>query len=261
MIMEKVTASLRKTVRSLATPKGRREHGAFIAERTKCVLDLMGGPFTLRYVVATPEWFGEHPEIAAQTAACYTSSPSEMQQMSALNTPSDVIAVFDLPNTHPSRRLNTHDLYLALDAVQDPGNMGTIVRLADWFGVKTILAGNGTVDVFNPKCVMSTMGSLKRVSVVYCDLPDALARFSAENIALWGTFMDGHDVFELPDDTKYNGIIVMGNEGQGISPEIEKLVDHRIAIPRFPATGDCAESLNVAMAAAIILAEFRRPKL
>lgn len=182
-----------------------------------------------------------------------------MERMTSLNTPSDVIAVFDLPVPDLSINPLQSTLYLALDGIQDPGNMGTIIRLADWFGIDTIFAGHGTVDAFNPKSIIASMGSIARVNIVECDLDVLLRDATSREITVWGTFMDGMNIYEAVESEDPTGIIVMGNEGNGISNSVASMVTHRVTIPPYPAGVKSAESLNVAMATAIILAEFRRP--
>ena len=145
-------------------------------------------------------------------------------------------------------------LVLALDGVQDPGNLGTIIRIADWFGISTIVCSEDTVDAWNPKVVQATMGSIARVNIIYLSL-EALFDSLPDDFPVYGTLLDGDDIYQQP--LSQNGIIVMGNEGNGISPEIRAKVNRRLLIPRFR-TGDSAESLNVAIATAITCSEFRR---
>ena len=145
---------------------------------------------------------------------------------------------------------------LALDDVQDPGNMGTIVRLADWFGIRDIVCSEATADCFNPKVVQATMGAITRVRVHYLPLPGLLEKALSDGIPVYGTFLDGDDIYgaELSAD----GILVMGNEGKGIGPDVEKCVSRRLYIPSYPGGTATSESLNVAVATAVACAEFRR---
>lgn len=256
--MEKVSSAIRKSVKSLETAKGRRAEHAFVTERTKNVIELLNSPFHLRWLIATTAWFENHRDITVCDSKCLVASTADMERMSSLSTPSDVMAVFDLPSVEPRITLDKTKLYLALDGIQDPGNMGTIVRLADWFGVDTIFAGRGTVDPFNPKSIISSMGSIARVKVVECDLNDVLQNARKLGLKVFGTFMSGQNIFELTLQSTQAGVIVMGNEGNGISDEIANLITDRITIPSFPPGNRGAESLNVAMATAITLAEFRR---
>ena len=144
-------------------------------------------------------------------------------------------------------------LCLALDDVQDPGNLGTIIRVADWFGIEHIFCSQGTVDVYNPKTIQATMGALARVKLHYCHLPSLIASL---DVPVYGTFLDGTDMYQ--ENLTNHGLIVMGNEGNGIGDEVGKLVNKRLYIPNYPPQRETSESLNVAMATGIICAEFRR---
>lgn len=259
--MNHITNSEIKTVKSLGTVKGRREHGCFVVERTKIVLEMLAGRFALKRLIATAKWYEEHRGTVADDSLCVQASPAQMERMSSLSTAPDVMAVFGLPDENGAVRLDPAKLYLALDRIQDPGNLGTIVRMADWFGVDTVLASHDSVDVFNPKTLMATMGSAARVRVVYTDLAATLKEAADTGVALWGTFMDGQSIYGLDDGTPPAGIVVMGNEGRGISEPVSRLLNRRISIPTYPPGHTSAESLNVAMATSIILAEFRRRSL
>lgn len=252
--MQQVSNNIRKTVRSLAEAKHRRAAGLFVAEGTKCVLDTIG-TFSTAMLLATPQWFAEHGRQGLSDDILYEASRADLERMSTLTTPPQVIAVYRIPaaSTLPDP---AKELVVALDRVQDPGNLGTIIRVCDWMGVHNILASTDTVDVWNPKVVQATMGSISRVRVTYTDLPAALAQACAEGVPVYGTFLDGKDMYDT--DLSENGIIVMGNEGRGIGEAAAASVSHRLYIPPFPAGADTAESLNVSVATAIILAEFRR---
>ena len=255
-----------KKTKSLSTLKGRREHGLFAVERTKIVSEFLKMPAyadNLEYVVATPKWYeSETLRFNIDNDRHFKASPSEMERMSSLSTAADIIAVFRPPAIHDDiPNIEGTKLYIALDRIQDPGNLGTIIRLADWFGVDTILTSHESADSFNPKTIMASMGSVARVNVVPCNLAETLTTARRNNIPVWGTFMSGESIYELPQTTAPVGILVMGNEGSGISPEITHCLSHRISIPAFPPGHTGAESLNVAMATSIILAEFRRRAL
>ncbi len=238
------TAAERKLYTSLATAKGRKESGLFMAQGTKCVLDTISH-FSLFTLLSSANWAERHGDNLNPRVV----RMKDLERISTLSTPPEVIAIFRIPE--PSVP-DMSGLVLALDCVQDPGNLGTIMRVADWMGVHTILASADTADCFSPKVVQATMGAISRVKVHYCDLPSALG--GKEYV--YGTFLDGSDIYEssLPD----SGIIVMGNEGRGISSEVAETVTHRIRIPSFPPDVPTSESLNVAVATAITLAEFRR---
>ena len=147
-----------------------------------------------------------------------------------------------------------HSLCLALDDIQDPGNLGTIIRLADWFGIENIFCSHGTVDVYNPKVIQATMGALARVKLHYCDLVKLIT--SVKDIPIFGTFLDGNNIYG--EDLSKNGLIIMGNEGNGVSKEVSKLINKKLYIPNYPTSRETSESLNVAIATAIVCAEFRR---
>lgn len=258
--MEEITASMRKTVRSLASRKGRLENGMFVTERTKNVMELLDGPFELVWLIGTHAWFEQHRDVSAPAERRFKAKVSDMERMTTLSTAPDVIAVFRLPENEYGGELNPDKLYIALDGVQDPGNMGTIMRLADWFGVGTVFAGEGTVDVFNPKCVIASMGSLARVKVASVPLKEVFDTAREKGITVWGTFLEGENLYDVSEKVSPTGIIVMGNEGNGISEDVGRMIDRKIRIPSYPPGEQTAESLNVAMAAAIVLGEFRRRK-
>ena len=242
-MIHRLTKSQIKWVRSLQQKKFRDAEGVFVAEGEKCVNDLKGA-FDLVLLIS--------PENATQT---------EIEQMSSLRTPQGVIGVFKKREDMGNGLLDMGDgLWVALDRVQDPGNLGTIIRTCDWFGVHHIVCSRDTADCYNPKVVQATMGALARVSVHYIDnLGDMLQQMQKADYPIYGTLLDGKDMYEptaIP--TKDKGIIVMGNEGNGISPEVRELVTHPLFIPSYPTDIPTSESLNVSIATAIILAEFRR---
>lgn len=243
-----LTNNLRKIVATLGEVKYRRRYGLFKAEGAKCVLDTIDA-FNLKYLFATDQWLSAHPYITGGTIV----KPSDLQIMSSLTTPSEVIAVFELPQYNFDATELSGQLVIALDGVQDPGNLGTIIRTADWFGIHTVLCNYGTADAFNPKVIQSTMGAVSRVKIIYLNLVDFIRNeYQGE---VFGTFLDGDNIFasKLPEA----GMIIMGNEGNGISDEIMHLVSRRIHIPSFPPGAHTSESLNVAIATAIVTAQFR----
>ncbi len=232
-----------KLIASLQQKKFRQAHGLFFAEGVKCIAELLASDFELYHLYQTAEVF---PEVSA--AAKTRISDADLKKMSALSTPNNCLAVFRIPGAAP---VEHRGLILALDDIRDPGNLGTMVRLCDWFGVAQVVCSNETVDLYNPKVVQATMGSIARVAVHYVDLPTFLDQ---SKLPVFGTFMDGGNIYaqQLPKE----GIVVMGNEANGISPAVAQAVSHRIAIPRFGAKQ--TESLNVSTATAIVLSEFRR---
>lgn len=244
-----MTNSDRKLFSSLATAKGRKATGWFMAQGEKCVNDTLGH-FSLVRLLHTRDWsVTEECRTAAEEA-----KPCDLKEISTLNTTPNVIAVYEIPEAEEDFALKDNELAIALDCVQDPGNLGTILRVADWMGVERIFASKDTADVWNPKVVQASMGAISRVKVTYCDL----AKFLDNNwgAPIYGTFLDGKDIYKT--ELNSYGVIVMGNEGNGISKQIEDLVTHRITIPSYPKGRPTSESLNVAIATAITLAEFRR---
>lgn len=247
-----LSAAQRKSIAALASARRRREAGLFAAEGTKCVLDTLGA-FRLRTLAATAEWFTEHPAQAALPQAVTARRP-DMERMSALSTAPPVMAVYEIPEACEPR-MSAGELVVALDCVQDPGNLGTIVRVADWMGVETILASHDTADIFGAKAIQATMGAISRVRVHYCDLAAQLAALP-EGMAVYGTFLGGENIYTAPG-LEGGGVLVMGNEGRGISPATEALCTRRITIPSYPPGRPTSESLNVGVATAIALSAFR----
>ena len=257
-----------KYIRSLELKKNRNKEGKFVAEGFKVVDDLLAlQPADL--IVATQEWLhGKH--FADQTEVIEVTE-EELKKVSFLQHPQQVLAVFrqdssskqDSNNSQEEAeeknfgfsKINTQELSLALDGVQDPGNLGTIIRIADWFGITHIYCSQDTADVYNPKVVQATMGSIARVKVEYGNLL-ALVESLPADVPVYGTLLDGDNIYQQQLENR--GLIVMGNEGKGISPALAKKVNRRLLIPNFPEGRATADSLNVAIATAITCSEFRR---
>lgn len=240
-----------KYIRSLELKKIRKEEGVFLAEGSKLVGDLLGR-FPCRFLAATPHWLQQHPCAEVDEVAEVTLS--ELARASLLKTPQQVLAVFEQPTYALEIEVARRSLCLALDDVQDPGNLGTIIRLADWFGIEHIFCSSNTVDVYNPKTVQATMGGIARVKVYYTSLPCFIR--SLGDVPVYGTFLEGNSIYEQQLST--HGLIVMGNEGNGIGKEVEELINRKLYIPNYPQTRETSESLNVAIATAVVCAEFRR---
>lgn len=240
-----------KDILSLSQKKFRDEKGLFIAEGNKLVTELLP-VFKCKSLLATPEWLAEKKlsgfDIEEVTEA-------ELKKISLQKTPQQVFAVFERPAYILNNNQIQNVLSIALDDVQDPGNMGTILRIADWFGIENIFCSLHCADVYNPKTVQASMGAIARVKVFQVDLPSFLEAQKKE-LPVFGTFLDGDNIYaeQLPS----KGIIVMGNEGNGISPEVERAISKRLFIPNYPVGRSTSESLNVAVATAIVCAEFRR---
>lgn len=235
-------------IRSLATSKGRRSEGLFVAEGPKLVSELL--PRLSRvYMAATEEWSGEEPDDRI--------SDAELSRASLQQHPQQVIALFKIPTYDVSLETACRNgLCLGLDDVQDPGNLGTIVRVADWFGVTDIFCSQHTADIWNPKAVQATMGAVSRVRVHYINnIAEAIAVLTAD-IPVYATALDGESVWET--ELAGGGLVIMGNEGNGISDAVMRVCRKRLLIPNYPQGRATSESLNVAMATGIILNEFRR---
>lgn len=269
--MEKISKSQVKLVKSLQLKKFRDELGLFVAEGEKCV-DELRKSFELVHLYREGE----------------NASHTEIEQMSGLRTPQGVIAVFKKQSyceavlqrqrSNSDSGLTVEDgqrLTLALDAIQDPGNLGTIIRTCDWFGVRDIFCSFDTADCYNPKVVQATMGALARVRIHYVNMVEWLSALSRQqsDLKIYGTLLDGRNMYEVlkPADAKSSAVIIMGNEGNGISEPVRRLITHPVLIPSYSPKGiseqdginkeasEVIESLNVSIATAIILAEFRRP--
>jgi TrmH family RNA methyltransferase len=239
-----------KYIRSLELKKFRREENVFVAEGPKVVGELLPH-LHCRLLAALPEWLSAHCGVRADEV--YEVTADELRHASFLRTPQDVLAVFEQPAILANPTVS--GLCLALDDVQDPGNVGTIIRLADWFGIRQVFCSTGTADAFSPKVVQATMGALARVSIHTVDLPSLLHAIPA-GTPVYGTFLEGDNIYDAPLGSE--GVIVMGNEGNGISPSVAKAVTHKLFIPPYPLHAETSESLNVAIATAITCAEFRR---
>lgn len=249
-----------KYVRSLALKKVRKEEKVFVAEGGRLFADLIDY-FVPRYIFAAEEWIDANPSLIGKIKERYgvvvdVATDEELRKISFQETPQDVLAVFLQSDSRAEiENVACHNLCIALDEVQNPGNLGTIMRVADWFGIEHIFCTATCADVYNPKTVQATMGALARVKVHYCDLKESLKKISAD-IPVYGTFLDGENIYM--QELSSNGVILMGNEGRGISQDIAKCVTKRVLIPSFPPERPTSESLNVAVATSIVCAEFRR---
>lgn len=239
-------------VRSLSSKKERAASGLFVAEGEKLVGEMLASEFRVRKIFRC----GEEDRSEAGSVDTERVSPKEMERISALKTPTPVLALIELPRYRLSVGTGTDDLALALDGVQDPGNLGTIVRLADWFGIADIVCSEASADCFNPKVVQATMGAILRVRVHYTDLGAFLHDAGAAGLPVYGTFLEGENIYGTT--LTEEGVVVMGNEGRGISQAAARAVTHKLFIPPYPADRRGSESLNVAMATGIVCSEFRR---
>ena len=244
-----------KTIHSLRLKKHRDQSGLFVGEGPKVVAELLQS-FECTYIAALQSWLDANHTLIPAEVRCDTLQPEELAKASMLETPQQVIAIFrKQPEVLPTTNALLSELCLALDTVQDPGNLGTILRLARWFGINHVICSPATADIYSPKVVQATMGALGKVNVAYTPLPQYLASLNDE-ISVYGTFLDGTNIFDAP--LTNHGIIVMGNEGNGISQETACHITRRLYIPPYPIGSPAIESLNVGVATAITCAEFRR---
>ena len=245
-----------KGIRQLELKKHRQAAGLFVAEGPKVVGDLLA-KHKASTIVATRKWLDQHPSPLTETLL--EVDDEELRRVSFLQHPQQVLATVPLPSsvTAPTAGATpvAERLCLALDGVQDPGNVGTIIRIADWFGIDTIYCSRDTADAYSPKVVQATMGSIARVNMVYTDLC-ALIDHLPQGTPVYGTLLDGDDLYSTP--LHPHGLLIMGNEGNGISDDVAARLTHRLLIPSFPDSHDTADSLNVAIATAVCCAEMRR---
>ena len=233
-----------KLITSLSQKKYRQKHDLFIAEGVKVLNELLNSTFEIETLFCTDDF-----EATISEEKVVRISETELKKVSTLKSPNKALGIFKIPK---EKAVQNSGLTIALDAINDPGNLGTIIRLCDWFGVTQLVCSKDTVDCYNQKVVQASMGSLTRVSIHYTDLENYITK---SNLDTFIADMDGENVYKtkLPKE----GILIMGNEANGVSEEIKSLLQHKISIPRFGETQE-TESLNVAAATAILLSEFKR---
>ena len=246
-----VTKAEIQLIRSLNDKRCRTEEGLFVAEGEKLIGEIIQSTLKIRKIYAL-EGICPSPQTTVVTK-------KEMERISLLKTPSNSLALVEIPkHAHPEKHLGK-ELILALDEVQNPGNLGTIIRLADWFGIRHILCSPTTADCYNPKVVQATMGAILRVEMHYLPLSPLLEKARQNGVPIYGTFLEGENIYHT--QLEQRGIIVMGNEGRGITPQTATTISHKILIPPYPEDCRTSESLNVAMATGIVCSEFRRRAL
>lgn len=245
-----------KLIKSLEIKKFRSETGLFIAEGNKIVSEILGSHIIVEELLATGEFLGKADLSRLKDSQIMEVDDDEIRKASFLKNPQQCLAICRIPQYQMSDAAPVGSLAFYLDTIQDPGNLGTIVRLADWFGMKEIYCSPGTADIYGPKSVQSTMGAICRVKAYYADPLPFLERCAQAELSIYGTFLNGISIYEAELEQK--GIIVLGNEGQGISREVESFIGRRLTIPRYPEDTESSESLNVSIAAAIVCSEFRR---
>ncbi len=232
-----------KIIKSLKLKKNRIKHNLFVAEGDKSILELITADFNINSLYSIDR------QIEGVKNSVIQLSKPELNKISNLSNPKNSLGVFEIPKP---KKINYNKLIIGLDNISDPGNLGTIIRLCDWFGLEDLICSFDTVDCYNPKVVQASMGSISRVNITYLDLQKTLENNSLKT---YGTYMQGDSIFEI-DEIK-NGVILFGNEANGINPNLSKVIDKRLSIPRFGKLKK-TESLNVANALSIVLSENSR---
>ena len=235
-----------KIIKSLKLKKNRIKHNLFVAEGDKTILELILADFKINSL------YSINTNIEGVENSVVQLSKSELNKMSNLLNPKNSLGVFEIPK---SKNIDYNKLIIGLDNISDPGNLGTIIRLCDWFGVEDLICSYETVDCYNPKVIQSSMGSISRVNITYLDLQKTIENNSLKT---YGTYMQGHSIFEI--DKIQKGLVLFGNEANGINPNLSKFIDKRLSIPRFGKLKK-TESLNVANALSIILSENARKSI
>jgi TrmH family RNA methyltransferase len=236
-----------KVIQSLKTSHGRKKHQSFIVEGPKLLEELLNTNFKVKYFLATKEWASSNESIENTIVF----KPDELNKFSLFSKANQVIAIVDYPNK-TQKSINTNHYVLALDTIQDPGNLGTILRTADWFGIRQIICSPETADIFNPKVIQASMGSIFRVNVIYTNLKETISSYP--ELPVYGTLLSGDPIQSI--SFKENGFIIIGNESKGISEELKKLIKQAVYIPK--ANTSKTESLNAAVACGILLSNLSK---
>ena len=250
-----LSKQITKIIQNLEKKKFREKYNLFKIEGEKLVAELLRSPLAVHAIIAYPEWIQANGHLLGKNQVLETDEKS-MKAISNFQSLPHVMALAEIPNHpyHPDEVAGT--LSLVLNGIQDPGNLGTILRIADWFGVSHLLCDRDCASIYNPKCVQASMGAIFRVHAYYLDLPETIRQLKAKGMPVFGTFLDGENIYTSPLPSQ--GLIIMGNEGKGIAEDIGKLADFRLTIPNFTPAGASSESLNVGVATGIILSEFKR---
>lgn len=244
-----------KIVQNLEKKKFREKYNLFKVEGEKLVKELLLSDFKIRTILASKEWTVTNP-LTEATCEITEVDEKEMGSISNFQSLPEVIALAELPHYAAEATEIRDSLSLVLNGIQDPGNLGTILRVADWFGINHVFCDEDCASFHNPKCVQASMGAVFRVKVHYTDLPELLRKYRSEDFHCYGTFLNGDNIYKTPLSSR--GFIIMGNEGKGIRPEVEEWTDRRLTIPSFARSSYSTESLNVGVATGIILSEFKR---
>lgn len=250
-----LSKQITKIIQNLEKKKFREKYNLFKIEGEKLVAELLRSPLAVHAIIAYPEWIQANGHLLGKNQVLETDEKG-MKAISNFQSLPHVMALAEIPNHpyHPDEVAGT--LSLVLNGIQDPGNLGTILRIADWFGVSHLLCDRDCASIYNPKCVQASMGAIFRVHAYYLDLPETIRQLKTKGMPVFGTFLDGENIYTSPLPSQ--GLIIMGNEGKGIAEGIGQLADFRLTIPNFTPAGASSESLNVGVATGIILSEFKR---
>lgn len=256
-----ISSSQSKLIRSLRQKKFRDQHRLFLVEGEKIVGELATGDpenrFQIRELLATPEWIDNHGTLLqSQKVPISEATPAEIKKVSNLVTPQPVIALVSMPEARFRAEELLHTPVLAFESIRDPGNLGTIIRTADWFGIGHIVCTPDSTDLFNPKVVQSTMGAIARVQVHYLEIESLLKSKKMQAKTIFGTFLEGKNIYETP--LEQDSLILFGNESHGLSERLNPYIRHRVSIPSFSPQGKGSESLNVASSVAVVCSELKR---
>jgi TrmH family RNA methyltransferase len=244
-----------KLIKSLAKKKYRIKENLFLAEGDKIVKEILNSDIKIRFLIVSELFIKENSELVSKAENVTVTSHQQIKQASLLQNPQNCVALCELPKTAAFNKASK-DFTFYLDGIQDPGNLGTIIRTCDWFGIENVLTSPDSVDVFNPKVIQASMGSFCRVNVIPTEINDLHNYSSFLEGHVYGTFLQGKNIYT--EKLQPNSIVILGNEGQGIRDNIQKIVTSKICIPAFSNKTNRAESLNVAISAGIICSEFRR---
>lgn len=252
-----ISKSTIKYIHSLSIKKYRGIHGKFIAEGPKIVSELLESNLKILDLFALQDWVESNANLYTNVNSVTIISEDELQKISTLNTSNQVLAIVEIPEREFNSAFARESMVIVLDDIRDPGNLGTIIRVADWFGINHIVCSENCVDAYNPKTIQASMGSICRVNIYYENVIGML-QSASKDVAIYGAFLEGKPIYKVT--FAQNGFLAIGNEANGISPEIEKLVSNKIYIPSGGKAGNHAESLNASIATAIICSEMNRQK-
>jgi TrmH family RNA methyltransferase len=252
--MQNLSKSKISLFKSLSINKFRNEHNLFIAEGHKIIAEVLKSSLNIKYIIHTNKWGVNLKDTSFEIIE---TTESDIKKISNLKTPPSVIAIIEIPKSKLKPELLKNKLTLAIDDIQDPGNLGTIIRICDWFGIENVICSGNSVDIYNPKVIQATMGAFLRVNAFYVELDKFITDYKAKTSNIcYGTFLEGENIYKTQINPE--GLIVLGNEGQGISQTVEMLIDKKIVIPPYKNDEIHAQSLNISIAAAIICSEFRK---